>query len=174
MHEDLVQTLIGISLGIAIYRLFEVIYNTRPRHQKTQLVFTTIINKQFKIKILSMALPINDYLDANLALLDHETQQAITDAVFSNIFMTSSDTSIFTADTDVDGDGVNDVVGVAEGTATLTVVADVTYTSNTTNQQVTETGKTVSIDVTVTPAEVGAETTDLVVTLSNPKIVPTS
>lgn len=144
----------------------------RKHHrQKTDLIFTEYLNNSSsKIKLLTMGLPIKQWLDANITLVDHETQQPIS-ASFSNINQTSSDPSIFTADTDVNSDSYNDIVGIAEGTGLLTVEADATYIDSNTNQEVTA-HKTATIDVEVTAAPPDAEATDLVITLSNPQVVP--
>lgn len=114
-----------------------------------------------------MELQIKDFVDANLGLVDHDTQAAIT-ATFANIVMTSSDPTIFTVDSDVDTDGTMDVVGVAVGTATLTVSADVSYNDSKTGLDVTA-NKTVDVPVTITASP---ESADLVVTFSAPKPVP--
>ncbi len=156
--------LVGITIFITIFLL-----KKKRHHSKTQLIFTTIINKS-KIKILAMELNAKEFVDSILGLVDHDTQESI-DATFANITLGSSDSSIFTTDTDVDADGVLDIVGVSEGTATLTVTADATYTDKNTGKEVTA-NKTATIDVTVHAALPGAENTDLVVTFSAPK--PTS
>lgn len=144
---------------------------SRKKKHKTELVFTTIINK-FKIKILAMELQTQDFVDSILGLEDSDTKAPI-DAIFANVVLTSSDPSIFTADTDVDADGTLDIVGVAEGTATLNVKADATYIDGNTQQSVTA-SKEANVDVTVTKPAPGAENTDMVVSFGTPKPVPTA
>jgi hypothetical protein len=111
-----------------------------------------------------MELQKQQFVDSILGLVDHDTQAAIP-ATFANIVLTSSDPAIFTADTDVNNDGTIDVVGVSEGTATLNVKADVTYTDTHTNLEVTA-SKEANVPVTVTAPPPTAENVDLVVTFS--------
>jgi hypothetical protein len=134
------------------------------KKHEPQLIFTTVLfNNQ--IKILSiMELNTKEFVDSILALEDTDTKAPI-DATFANIVLTSSDPTIFTADTDVNADGTIDIVGVAEGTATLNVKADATYIDGNTKQSVTAT-KEANIPVTVHAPLPGAENTDLVVTFS--------
>jgi len=117
-----------------------------------------------------MQLQKQEFVNSILGLVDHETQAPI-EATFSNIELTSSDTAIFTADSDVDADGTIDIVGVAPGTATLGVKADVKYIDGKTGEEVTA-SKEATIDVTITEPLIDAETTDLVVSFSAPKPVP--
>lgn len=117
-----------------------------------------------------MELQTKQFLDTILDLVDHETQQPI-DATFSDVQLTSSDESIFTSTSDVNGDGTVDVVGVGEGTAVLNVKVMATYIDSKLNQEVTN-AKEVNVDVTITAPPPEAETTDLVVTFSDPKPVP--
>lgn len=138
----------------------------RKRKRKTDLIFTLNI-PNFTIKILSMQLEIQKFVDSILGLVDHDTQQPI-DATFTNVTLTSSDVNILTADTDVNNDGVVDIAGVAPGDVTLDVSADATYTDSNTGQQVTAT-KTASIGITVTKPLPGAENVDLVVSFTNPQ-----
>lgn len=134
--------------------------------KKPKLILTATINN-VKIKILAMTLQTKQFVTAALGLVDHDTQNPI-EATFENVALTSSDPSIFTVDTDVNGDGNVDVVGVAPGTATLNVKADVTYEDANTGLSVTA-SKEANIEVTVT---LPPETTDLVVTFSDPQPVP--
>jgi len=141
----------------------------RKKHKhRTQLIFTTIINN-YKIKILAMTLNTKEFVDSVLALEDSDTKQSIS-ATFANIVLTSSDPSIFTADTDVNADGTIDIVGVSTGLASLNVKADATYTDSNTGKEVTA-SKEANIDITVSEPAPGAENTDLVVSFSDPKSV---
>ena len=116
-----------------------------------------------------MQITTKQFTDANLALVDHATLNTIT-ATFANVVLTSSDESIFTATSDVNGDGVLDIVPVNPGTATLTATADASYTDANTGQPVTV-NKGATIEVTVT-APVEGQLTDLVLTLSDPQPLP--
>lgn len=137
------------------------LFRHKKRKQRTKLILVTIINKS-KIKILAMEFNVKEFVDTNLALVDHDTQAPI-DATFANITLTSSDTSVFTCDSDVNADGITDVLGIAEGSATLTVTADATYTDSKTGLVVTG-NKSVDVPVTITAPAPTAENTDLVVT----------
>lgn len=139
------------------------------KKKKTNLIFTTIIN-HFQIKILKMQLETKQFVDSILSLVDHDTQQPI-DATFTNVVLTSSDPSIFTADGDVNGDGTVDVVGVAAGSGTLNVKADATYTDSNTKKEVTV-NKEANVDVTITEPAPTAENTDLVVTFGAAQPIP--
>jgi hypothetical protein len=141
------------------------------KKKQPQLIFTAVINK-FKFKILTMELQTQDFVDSILALEDTDTHAAI-DATFANIVLTSSDPTIFTADSDVDADGTLDIVGIAPGTASLNVKADATYTDANTQQSVTA-PKEANVDVTVSKPAPGAENTDMLVTFGTPKPVPTT
>lgn len=141
----------------------------KKKKTRTELIFTIIINHT-KIKILAMELQKQEFVNSILGLVDHETQEPI-EASFSNVELTSSDTAIFTADTDVNADGTIDVVGVSVGTATLGVKADATYIDKNTGKEVTA-SKEATIEVTITEPPIDAETTDLVVTFSAPTPVP--
>lgn len=122
-----------------------------------RLVLTTIINNS-KFQIMSVTLNVSQFLDGNLGLVDHATQQPIA-ATFTNETFVSGDETIFTASEPAD-DQV-EITGVAEGTADLTVSADCTYIDSNTGQEVTK-NKSVVIPVTITKA-VSEEETDLVV-----------
>jgi hypothetical protein len=156
-------------LFLTTVTLLIVLSYKKKRKSRTQLIFTTYFHN-FKIKILSMQLQKQEFVNSILGLVDHETQAPI-EATFSNIELTSSDTAIFTADSDVDADGTIDIVGVAPGTATLGVKADVKYIDGKTGEEVTA-SKEATIDVTITEPLIDAETTDLVVSFSAPKPVP--
>jgi len=117
-----------------------------------------------------MDLNVKEFVDSILALEDTDTKAAIN-ATFANIVLASSDPSIFTCDTDVNADGTLDITGIAEGTATLTVTADATYTDSNTGQSVTA-SKSATIGVTVHAPLPGAENTDMVVTFSAPQPNP--
>ncbi len=140
----------------------------RRRPQRTTLILTFFINN-YQIKIQTMQLETQQFVDSILGLVDHDTQEAIP-ATFANIVLTSSDPAIFTADTDVNADGTIDVVGVSEGNATLNVKADVTYTDKNTGKEVTK-AKEANVPVTVTLPPPSEENTDLVVTFSTPQPV---
>lgn len=146
-------------------------HNTKHKHQKVHLILTTYIHN-YKIKIYAMQLQTKNFMDAILTLVDHDTLDPIQ-ATFANIELTSSDPSIFTTTEDVDADGTVDIVGVAVGTGSLHVKTDVTYTDKNTKLPVTDT-KEVDVDVTITEPAPDAEKTDLVVTFSDPKQVPTT
>jgi hypothetical protein len=140
------------------------------RKRKPTLIFTTIINnKQIKILKIMPTLDLKTFVDTVLALEDTDTKAPIT-ATFANIAMTSSDTSIFTADSDVNADGTVDIVGVAAGTATLTVTADASYTDGNTGKAVTA-NKSATIDVTVSEPLPGDENTDMIVSFGAPSPV---
>lgn len=134
------------------------------RRRKTEIILTTTINKT-KVKILTMELLLKDFVDVNLALVDHDTQKAIT-ATFSNIVLTSSDVTIFTTGVDAANKSA-DITGVKEGTASLNVTADVEYTDSNTQLDV-KGSKSVDIPVTITAPAPTAENTDLVVTFGTP------
>lgn len=138
----------------------------RKRKRKTDLIFTLNI-PNFTIKILSMQLEIQKFVDSILGLVDHDTQQPI-DATFTNVTLTSSDVNVFTADTDVNNDGTADIAGVAEGSADLKVTADATYIDSNTGQETTQ-SKEATVSITVTKPLPGAENTDLVVSFTNPQ-----
>lgn len=98
-----------------------------------------------------MKLKPNEFVDSILSLVD-TAGNAVTDAVFSNIVLTSSDEAVFTANTDVNSDGQVDIVGVSVGTADLNVSCDVAYTDPATGDPVA-TSKTATVGITVaTPA----------------------
>lgn len=141
---------------------------SRNKKHKTQLIFTAIINN-FQIKIISMQLDKQKFVDTVLALVNHETQEPVS-ATFANIVLSSSDPNIFTSDTDPNNDGIIDVVGVNEGTAILTVTADAGYTDPNTKEAKTV-SKTATIDVTVSAPPPGAIETDMIVTFSEPQQV---
>lgn len=149
-----------------------IIIKNKKKHkrQKTQLILTAFINK-YKTQILAMELKTKNFMDSILTLVDSDTRNPIQ-ATFSNIELTSSDPAIFTASDDVDADGTVDIVGVAAGSGTLHVKADATYTDSKTGKETTQT-KEVDVDITVTEAAPDAENTELVVTFSDPKVVPT-
>lgn len=138
------------------------------KKQKTDLIFTTVIHNS-KIKILAMQLPINRYMKENLTLVDHATQQPI-DAFWYNIELISSDPNIFSVE-DVDNDGYADIKGISVGTAILTVNADASYTDGNTHENVIR-PKTATIDVTVTEPGPEEQQTDMIITLSNPQVLP--
>ena len=143
--------------------------NGRKRRKKTKLIFTTIINKN-QIKILAMQLNTQEFVDAMLALENSDTHDKV-DATFANIVLTSSDPTIFTADTDVNADGTLDIVGVAVGSASLNVKADATYTDPNTQAVITA-NKSADIAVTISAPPPGAINTDLVVTFDTPQPTP--
>ncbi len=51
-----------------------------------------------------MQLDKNTFVSTILTLVDHETQEPISDVIFSDTVLTSSDESVFTVE-DVDADG---------------------------------------------------------------------
>ena len=112
-----------------------------------------------------MALSLNkqDFVNAQLALKDTVTDQPVS-ATFTDIVLTSSDTAIFTVDTDVNNDAQLDLVGVAAGEATLNVSALAAYT-NSNGDPVSET-KTTTVAVTVSLPP--ADGTELVVSFTPP------
>ena len=136
-------------------------------NHKPILIFTTIINKS-TIKILKMNLDVQDFVDTNLALVDHTTQAPI-EATFDTIVLASSDETIFII-SDVNSDGISDIVGVAPSTANLTVTANASYTDGNTGLAVTA-PVTATVPVTVT-APVSPESVDLVVTFTAEQPVP--
>lgn len=138
-------------------------------YQKTRLIFTALI-LNYKIKILKMELLKQQFADTILKIVDHATGAPI-DATFENVVLESSDPAVFTCTNDVNNDGKVDVVGVAEGTATLNVSVDATYIDGNTGQSVTKT-KTASLQVTVSAPPPEAQSTDLVVTFTAPEAVP--
>lgn len=115
-----------------------------------------------------MQLETQKFVDSILSLVDHDTQQPIEGATFSNIILTSSDPLILTADTDVDNDGIVDIAGVSPGEVTLNVKADVAYLDANTGEQVNAT-KEANVAITVTKPLPGAQNTDLVVSFTNPQ-----
>ena len=131
------------------------------KRTKTSL-FLLIHNK----KTNKMRLDKKTFVDAQLALFKAGTEEQI-DATFSNVVLTSSDSSIFTADTDVDSDGTIDIVGVSVGTAILTVAADAEWLDN---GETVKQPKTVDVEITV-EAPIPGET-DLQVSFSAAKPVP--
>ncbi len=146
------------------------LYHTINKRHSPRLIFTTIINNhQIKILKIMPTLDSKQFVEEILALENTDTKAAIS-ATFANVKLLSSDVSIFTCDTDVNADGTLDIVGIAPGTATLTVTADATYTDANTGQPVTA-SKSATVDVTVNKPLPGAENTDLVVTFSDPKAV---
>ena len=147
MSETVNILLIGVILFLIL----------RPkRNKKTQLILTTFINN-YQIKILTMKLKPNEFVDSILSLVD-SSQNPVTDAVFSNIVLASSDEAVFTTSTDVNSDGQVDIVGVSVGTADLNVSCDVAYTDPATQEQV-NTSKTATVNITVAmPADPNATT----------------
>ena len=104
-----------------------------------------------------MKLKPNEFVDSILSLVD-SSQNPVTDAVFSNIVLASSDEAVFTTSTDVNSDGQVDIVGVSVGTADLNVSCDVAYTDPATQEQV-NTSKTATVNITVAmPADPNATT----------------
>lgn len=155
-------------LTLTILNSLALIFLYRKKNQNNpQLCLFTIINK-FKIKISAMQLETQAFVNSILGLIDKKTGEAVP-ATFSNVVLTSSDTTIFTADTDVNVDGQIDVVGVAEGEGTLNVKADATYI-NSLGDEVT-TPEEANVTVTITAAPAGANDTELVVTFSAPQKV---
>lgn len=160
----------GILSGFIAATLVSVFILLRNRKKfRTQLIFTTIINN-FQIKIISMQLDKQKFVNTILTLVNSKTQEPVS-AQFSNIVLTSSDTSIFTADTDVNNDAIIDVIGVEPGSGTLTVSADATFTDPNTNEEKTV-NETAEIQVTITEPPAGAIDTDLVVSFSEAQPLP--
>lgn len=114
-----------------------------------------------------MQLEVKSFVDSTLALVDKATGNAI-EATISNPVLTSSDPAIFTTDTDPNNDGIVDIVGIAEGTATLNVKADVAYTDPNTGEAITA-SKEANVEVTITAPPPGAIDTELIVTFSAPQ-----
>lgn len=158
-----------IILILTVLFLISKKKRSKKTKKKTKLIFTTIINKT-QIKILAMQLDTQEFVDAMLAL-ENSADQSKVDATFANIVLTSSDPTIFTADTDVNADGTLDIVGVAVGTASLHVAADATYTDPNTQAVITA-NKTADIAVTISAPPPGAINTDLVVTFDTPQPTP--
>lgn len=112
---------------------------------------------------MAVSLNVQETLLGTLGIVNHADGTPIP-ATFANAAFTSSDPTIFTAAADsADAEEV-DIVGVAVGTATLSVSADCTYNDPATQQPVTV-NKTATISVTISPA---ATATDLVVTFGTP------
>ncbi len=156
-----------VLLLIAAVVIILLLCKRRKKKHRSQLVFTTIINN-FKIKILAMQLDKQSFASTILTLVDHETGEPITDVVFSDIILTSSDENVFTV-LDVDVDGTADILGVTEGSATLNVKTKASYV-NSIGDDVT-TDEEANVDVTVTAPQPGANETDLVVTFGPPQPV---
>jgi len=150
--------------------LFLYCFRKKRLHpQKTSLVCVTIINN-FKIKILSMQLKKQQFADTQLALVETDTQAPIA-ATFSEIEITSEDTSIVSIG-DVNADGILDVIGVAPGTTNITVKAKASYfDTNLGKDNVVDKSKSVSVTVSAPPPE--AQSTELLVTFTDPADVPT-
>ncbi len=146
------------------------IYKCR-KHKKTQtfLILTTFYNN-YQIKIQTMKLKPNEFVDSILQLVD-KAQNPVTGATFSNIVLTSSDEAVFTTNTDVNSDGQVDIVGVAIGTADLNVTCDVSYTDPSTGDSVS-TSKTATVNITVA-ASANPDDTTLVVSFTDAAAVPT-
>lgn len=139
----------------------------RPQKQHTSLVFSILKYQNLTLKNInpmSISLNVNEFVTSTLGLVDHVSQQPITDATFSNQTYVSDNSAIVT----VDGSGT--VTSVSAGTANITFTVDVAYTG-TDGQPKTETGKTLVVAVTVAAV---AQTTDLTVTFSTPAPVPTA
>ena len=108
---------------------------------------------------------VKEILEAKLGLINKADGQLI-EATFSGITLSSSDTSILTADTDADADGETDIVGVAPGTATLHIEAVARYIDPNTSQEVVA-GKSADVELVVTPADPEAADTALVVSFAD-------
>jgi len=159
--------LVGALLVVYLAGIAIIERDKRNRKVKTKIIFTTIINKT-QIKILSMQLQKQQFVESILSLVNKDTQEPVSGAEFSNIQLTSSDESVFTSNTDSDNDGIVDIVGVGEGTANLEVKADVKYTDPNTQQEVNDT-KSATVEVTVTAPPPGAINTEMIVTFSEPQ-----
>jgi len=165
------MNILSIIIGLAIAILMvQIIINVREhshRHTKTFLILKSIRFHHIKIEgiIMSAQLNVNELLVGTLGLVDHATQQPIT-ATFTNVSVSSSDTSIFTAS--LDGSGNVDVDGISAGSGTLSISADATYVDPATQATVTFT-KVLTVSVTVSPATTA---TDLVVTFGTPQPIP--
>lgn len=133
------------------------------RHAKTKLVLSAIQYKNLKIEGIIMAAQLNvqELLVGTLGLINHATGEAIT-ATFTNVSVSSSDTTIFSAS--LDGSGLVDVTGVAVGTGTLSISADATYIDPGSGATVIFT-KLLVVSVTVSPS---ATATDLVIAFGTP------
>lgn len=175
-YKELIRRFFGIEKEVGEMEeedaeILEKLSHLLHPKKKYSLIFTTIINnKQIKILKIMPTLDLKTFVDTVLALEDTDTKAPIT-ATFANVVLTSSDPTIFTADTDANADGTIDIVGVAAGTATLTVTADASYTDGNTGKAVTA-NKSATIDVTVTAPLPGDENTDMIVSFSAP--TPTS
>lgn len=112
-----------------------------------------------------------EFANARLGLVDSETKLPVEGATFADISLRSSDEGIFTVSTDVNADGELDVVGVAPGEAKLFAKATVSYTDANTNQPVTKVVET-AVDVVVSEPAPDAQSTELVVTFTEPAKVP--
>lgn len=155
------------AFAISFFAVLALIlfFKERRRNRRTELIFATIINN-FKIKILAMQLDKNTFASTILTLVDHETQEPISDVIFSDTVLTSSDEDVFTV-LDVDADGTADVLGVTEGTATLNVKTKASYV-NSLGDSVT-TDEEADVEVTVTAPLPGANETDLIITFGPPQ-----
>lgn len=122
------------------YRYKHVYYS--PQKVKAYIVLFINYNDHYFLiskTLTTMELPVNNFANILLSLVDSDTNEPITSAVFSNVSLSSSDSSILTCDIDMDGDGKPDAVGIAEGTAVISMSASVTYTDKNTGQSITTT-----------------------------------
>lgn len=172
--EQNLLLMLSVANTLTIIHLLNLYYykkKKKPTHQRTELTLTTTINK-YKIKILSMSFNVKQWADANLSLIDSDTQQPVT-ATFDNITMVSSNPEVATVDTDVDGDGHDDIVGIAAGATNITFEADATYIDSVSGQSTTQ-HKTVDLRAEITTPSPTSENTELVVTLTAPQDLPTT
>lgn len=148
-------------LIISFILAFFVIFSIRKRKYKRKVDMVIKFNHDYsKIKNknpMELQLNVGQFVVGTLGLVDHNTQQPVQ-ATFSNPSNSSNDENVATVDSN------NKVVGVGEGSTTVTFRSDVVYTDANTGQTVSTT-KSVDVVVTVTLPPTPQEV-DLVVTFS--------
>lgn len=112
-----------------------------------------------------MKLKKQQFVEAQLGLVDAETEQPI-EATFSDVVLTSSDETIFIIK-DADGDGDPDLEGIGSGSAKLKVGAVATWFDKNGDKHVD--GKEAEVDILV---EFDTQNAKLVVSFTDPANIP--
>ena len=121
-------------------------------HKKVHLAFTQNINNTKSI-IMALSLNQGQFALGVLALIDSDTNNAVS-ATFANPVFTGSNDAAFTVAPDSSDPNTARVTAVAAGTGTVSASVDATYTDSVSGSPVTK-SLTVSVDVSVVAVSAG-------------------
>lgn len=160
--SDIVHEIINFFFGGEHHHKHHHHHHKHHHANQTDLVISVnYIHLNFKTsKLMSLALNTGEFVTSTLSIIDHTTQQPVTDATFANTVFTVDDPTIASADDQ------GKITALLAGATNLSVSTDVSYT-NSLGVAVTETKK-LTIGVVVT-AIIVANGVDLVVTFSAPQ-----